>query len=124
MAAVTHIYFLSKFVEFLDTIFFILRKKFRNVSNLQLIHHGLMPFYCFLLVRWVPGGKKSTKVFQQIHLSILTSIVVVWMVKFQKNQTCVKDRRNFKSLVYGLKILGSEKSNDGHEFYTFRSLYL
>jgi len=59
MAAVTHIYFLSKFIEFLDTIFFILRKKFRNVSNLQLIHHGLMPIFTFLLVRWVPGGHET-----------------------------------------------------------------
>jgi len=35
MAAVTHFYYLSKFVEFADTFFFIARKKFGNVSALQ-----------------------------------------------------------------------------------------
>ena len=56
MAAATHIYFLSKFLEFLDTFFFIARKKFSHVSRLQLIHHGVMPFFSFLLVRWLPNG--------------------------------------------------------------------
>ena len=58
MAAATHLYFLSKFIEFLDTFFFIVRKKFRNVSKLQLIHHGVMPIFSFMLVRWLPNGKK------------------------------------------------------------------
>jgi len=56
MAAVIHIYFLSKPLEFLDTIFFVATKKFRNVSKLQVIHHAIMPFFTFLLVRWLPNG--------------------------------------------------------------------
>jgi len=59
MAAATHIYFLSKFLEFLDTFFFIARKKFSHVSRLQLIHHGVMPFFSFLLVRWLPNGHET-----------------------------------------------------------------
>ena len=59
MASATHIYFLSKFLEFADTFFFTVRKKFRNVSNLQLIHHGIMPIYAYMLVRWLPGGHES-----------------------------------------------------------------
>jgi elongation of very long chain fatty acids protein 7 len=59
MAAATHLYFLSKFIEFLDTFFFIVRKKFRNVSKLQLIHHGVMPIFSFMLVRWLPNGHET-----------------------------------------------------------------
>ena len=56
MAAVIHIYYLSKPLEFLDTIFFVATKKFRNVSKLQVIHHAVMPFFTFCLVRWLPNG--------------------------------------------------------------------
>ena len=59
MAAASHIYFLSKFLEFLDTFFFIARKKFTHVSRLQLIHHGIMPLFTFLSVRWIPNGNFS-----------------------------------------------------------------
>ena len=59
MAAMFHLYFLSKFIEFADTFFFIARKKFTHVNRLQLIHHGIMPIYGYILVRWVPGGHES-----------------------------------------------------------------
>jgi elongation of very long chain fatty acids protein 7 len=59
MASACHLYFLSKFTEFPDTFFFIARKKERNVSTLQLIHHGIMPIVSYLLVRWLPGGHES-----------------------------------------------------------------
>jgi len=56
MAAMCHVYYLSKFIEFSDTFIMIARKKFGQVNRLQLIHHGVMPIYTFFLVRWVPGG--------------------------------------------------------------------
>lgn len=59
MAAMTHLYFLSKFTEFFDTFFFIARKKYGQVSTLHLIHHGIMPPMAWLLVRWLPGGHES-----------------------------------------------------------------
>jgi elongation of very long chain fatty acids protein 7 len=37
-------YFFSKFTEFFDTHFFVMRKRFDLVSNLHVIHHGIMPF--------------------------------------------------------------------------------
>jgi elongation of very long chain fatty acids protein 7 len=37
-------YYISKFTEFFDTLFFILRKKYQHVSTLHVIHHGVMPF--------------------------------------------------------------------------------
>ena len=59
MAVGCHLYFLSKFTEFADTFFFILRKKYSNVSRLQLIHHGVMPIQTFMVARWLPGGHES-----------------------------------------------------------------
>lgn len=38
-----YLYYLSKFIEFIDTFFFVLRKKFGHVSTLHVIHHGIMP---------------------------------------------------------------------------------
>ena len=59
MARVVWIYYLSKFFEFLDTLFFILRKKFGHVSLLHVIHHGIMPVYSYLMIRWLPGGHET-----------------------------------------------------------------
>jgi hypothetical protein len=44
MAQVCWWYFFSKFTEFFDTFFFVLRKRYDQVSTLHVIHHGIMPF--------------------------------------------------------------------------------
>ena len=46
-------YFISKFTEFLDTFFFVLRKKNNNVSTLHVLHHGLMPLFAWEACRLV-----------------------------------------------------------------------
>lgn len=56
MAAVAWWFYISKFTEFLDTIFFVLRKKDKQISTLHVIHHGIMPFSVWLMVRFVPTG--------------------------------------------------------------------
>lgn len=43
MMKYAYLYYLSKFIEFIDTFFFCLRKKFGHVSTLHVIHHGIMP---------------------------------------------------------------------------------
>jgi len=50
-------YFFSKFIDFLDTIFFILRKKFNQVSTLHVIHHSTLPFLSWWGPRFVGGGQ-------------------------------------------------------------------
>lgn len=59
MAAVVYVYFISKFIEFIDTFFFVARKKFNQVSFLHVTHHGIMPLFAFALTRWLPGGHES-----------------------------------------------------------------
>ncbi|XP_058806777.1 elongation of very long chain fatty acids protein 7-like [Phymastichus coffea] len=52
-------YYVSKFVEFADTIFFVLRKKNDHISTLHVIHHGIMPMSVWFGVKFSPGGHSS-----------------------------------------------------------------
>lgn len=52
-------YYISKFTEFFDTLFFILRKKYQHVSTLHVIHHGCMPFSVWMGMKFAPGKSKS-----------------------------------------------------------------
>ncbi|XP_015113965.1 elongation of very long chain fatty acids protein AAEL008004 [Diachasma alloeum] len=52
-------YFISKFTEFLDTLFFVLRKKNDHISTLHVIHHGIMPMSTWFGVKFTPGGHSS-----------------------------------------------------------------
>lgn len=47
-------YFLSKLVDLLDTVFFVLRKKYSQVSPLHLYHHSSVPLCVWLAVRYAP----------------------------------------------------------------------
>lgn len=50
-------YYISKFVEFTDTIFFVLRKKNDHISTLHVIHHGCMPMSVWFGVKFTPGKR-------------------------------------------------------------------
>ncbi|XP_060528332.1 elongation of very long chain fatty acids protein 7-like [Cylas formicarius] len=52
-------YYFSKFTEFLDTFFFVLRKKFDHVTTLHVIHHGIMPMSVWFGVKFTPGGHST-----------------------------------------------------------------
>ncbi|XP_021373456.1 elongation of very long chain fatty acids protein 7-like [Mizuhopecten yessoensis] len=56
MASTCWWFYISKFIELFDTIFFIMRKKFSHVSFLHVFHHGIMPFSWWFGVKFVPGG--------------------------------------------------------------------
>ncbi|RWS15204.1 elongation of very long chain fatty acids protein-like isoform X2 [Dinothrombium tinctorium] len=45
-------YYLSKFVELFDTVFFILRKKHSHVTGLHVFHHASMPLLCFIAAKF------------------------------------------------------------------------
>lgn len=52
-------YYFSKFTEFFDTFFFVLRKKDEHVSLLHVVHHGIMPMSVWFGVRFTPGGHST-----------------------------------------------------------------
>ena len=49
------LFVMSKFVDLLDTVFFVLRKNFHQVSALHVIHHSLVPINCWLGLKYVPS---------------------------------------------------------------------
>lgn len=51
-----YIYFLCKIVEFLDTIFFVLRKKFDQITHLHVIHHTIMAGAVWWGTKFAPSG--------------------------------------------------------------------
>lgn len=59
VAAAVWWYFFSKLIEFLDTVFFVLRKKDSQISFLHLYHHSTMFPIWWCGTRWVPGGHSA-----------------------------------------------------------------
>ncbi|KAF4532049.1 hypothetical protein B566_EDAN015575 [Ephemera danica] len=51
-----YVYFLLKLTELLDTVFFVLRKKERQISFLHLYHHTVMPMISWGATKYHPGG--------------------------------------------------------------------
>ena len=52
-------YYFSKYTEFFDTFFFILRKKMEQVSVLHVVHHGIMPMSVWFGLKFTPGGHST-----------------------------------------------------------------
>lgn len=65
-------YYIAKFTDFFDTLFFLLRKKNEHVSTLHVIHHGCMPFSVWMGMRFAPGGHST-------FFALLNSMVHVVM---------------------------------------------
>jgi len=53
---VTWWYYISKFPDFFDSFFFVLRKKFSHLSSLHVIHHGGLPIAVWFGPKFVGGG--------------------------------------------------------------------
>ncbi|KAI1296848.1 Elongation of very long chain fatty acids protein 7 [Halotydeus destructor] len=51
---VGYAYFVSKFLDFLETMFYVLKKNRRKVSLLHLYHHSVMPFVAWTGLKYVP----------------------------------------------------------------------
>lgn len=56
MARAVWLYYIAKITELLDTVFFVLRKKDRQISFLHMYHHTLMPVCAFIGVKYFAGG--------------------------------------------------------------------
>jgi len=52
-------YFACKFFDLMDTVFFILRKKDRQVSTLHVCHHAVMPFAAYSAIKFAPLGRTA-----------------------------------------------------------------
>jgi hypothetical protein len=52
-------FYISKFIDFLDTIFFIMRKKNNQITFLHVFHHASIPLTVWIVFRYIPGGQAS-----------------------------------------------------------------
>ncbi|XP_059476953.1 elongation of very long chain fatty acids protein AAEL008004-like [Neocloeon triangulifer] len=52
-------YLILKLLDLVETLFFILRKKHNQVSNLHLYHHISTPIFSWIMVKFVAGGTPS-----------------------------------------------------------------
>ncbi|KAJ8888243.1 hypothetical protein PR048_007730 [Dryococelus australis] len=51
-----YVYFIAKLSELLDTVFFVLRKRDRQITFLHLYHHTVMPMISWGVTKYYPGG--------------------------------------------------------------------
>lgn len=49
------LFMMSRLVEWLDTVFFVLRKKDRQVTKLHVFHHSFVPMLCWIYLKYNPG---------------------------------------------------------------------
>ncbi|XP_063795402.1 very long chain fatty acid elongase 1 [Pseudophryne corroboree] len=59
MVQVAWLFLFSKFIELLDTVFFVLRKKNGQITFLHIFHHSVLPFSWWWGVKFGPGGMGS-----------------------------------------------------------------
>lgn len=52
-------YYFSKLIEFLDTIFFVLRKKTSQITFLHVYHHASMFNIWWCVLNWIPCGQSK-----------------------------------------------------------------
>jgi len=50
-------YFFSKAIEFMDTIFMVVRKRFTQITFLHVFHHSTMLIIWWIVMTWIPGGQ-------------------------------------------------------------------
>nr|KAF6443630.1 ELOVL fatty acid elongase 1 [Molossus molossus] len=71
MVRVAWLFLFSKFIELMDTVIFILRKKDGQVTFLHVFHHSVLPWSWWWGVRIAPGGMGS------FHAMINSSVHVI-----------------------------------------------
>lgn len=49
------LFYMSRLIEWLDTIFFVLRKKERQVTKLHVFHHSFVPLISWIYLKYHPG---------------------------------------------------------------------
>lgn len=54
-AQMSYCYFLVKLLDLFDTVFFVLRKRTRQISFLHVYHHVAILVGAFIGVGWAPG---------------------------------------------------------------------
>lgn len=54
IASALWFYYLSKLIEFIDTILMVVRKRFNQLTFLHVFHHSSMFFLWWIVLTWLP----------------------------------------------------------------------
>ena len=108
-------FWISKYIDFLDTIFFILRKKSNQVTTLHVIHHGILPINIWPGLRYANGGNTAVccVVNSFVHiimysyylLSAMGPRVQAAISKFKKYVTRIQIIQFIAMLVHSFQFL-------------------
>lgn len=98
MARVLHIFFLSKILEFGDTVLMALKKNFHQISFLHLYHHTSIFAIWWVIVYYAPGG-------EGYFSAALNSFIHVLMYSYYLWTTLTSDaaKKNAAALAPGAK---------------------
>lgn len=100
IANALYIYFVSKAIEFMDTIFMILRKKFNQVTFLHVFHHSTMLLIWWICTMWLPGG-------QSYFGATFNCFIHVWMYLYYA-LACIpsmKDKLWWKKYITKMQLI-------------------
>ncbi|CAG5102348.1 Similar to ELOVL: Elongation of very long chain fatty acids protein (Drosophila melanogaster) [Cotesia congregata] len=75
MARAVWLYYICKLIELADTVFFVLRKKQRQISFLHVWHHSIMIVTAWIGVRFFPGGHATL-------LGVINSFIHILMYSY------------------------------------------
>ncbi|XP_053949212.1 elongation of very long chain fatty acids protein F-like [Anastrepha ludens] len=64
----SYAYYLLKYLDFADTVFFVLRKRYNQVSFLHVYHHIMMSVSIFVFLRYLPGGHGAVLGFLNLNV--------------------------------------------------------
>ncbi|XP_055695698.1 elongation of very long chain fatty acids protein AAEL008004-like isoform X2 [Lutzomyia longipalpis] len=56
---VSYVYFLTKILDLMDTVFFVLRKKYNQITFLHTYHHGGMVLGTFIFAKFMAGSHST-----------------------------------------------------------------
>ncbi|PZC83910.1 hypothetical protein B5X24_HaOG206659 [Helicoverpa armigera] len=101
IAKLCYLYFALKVIDLLDTVFFVLRKKFNQVSFLHIYHHSGMVMLIWGAVTYLPGGHGTL-------IGVINSFVHVVMYTYYLLSVAVPSVKNalwIKKHVTQLQIL-------------------
>ena len=71
MAATVWWYFFSKFTDFMDTFFMVVRHKYNQMTTLHVVHHAMMPVVAWLFLKFVGGGHSTFFMFLNIGVHVV-----------------------------------------------------
>ncbi|XP_020287663.1 elongation of very long chain fatty acids protein AAEL008004-like [Pseudomyrmex gracilis] len=75
MARAVHTYYICKVIELLDTVFFVMRKKDRQITALHLYHHSMMPICAWIGVKFFASGHPTL-------LGVINAFIHIFMYTY------------------------------------------